>query len=53
MLGGSAPGLTTLTFSSAGGRQQFAISITRSTVDDNAIVPAVIKTVEAALCPTA
>ncbi|MFC7585697.1 serine hydrolase domain-containing protein [Nonomuraea antimicrobica] len=53
MLGGSAPGLTTLTFSSADGRQQFAISITRSTVDDNAIVPAMIKTVEAVLCTTA
>ncbi|MFF5248778.1 serine hydrolase domain-containing protein [Streptosporangium sp. NPDC000095] len=53
MLGGSAPGLTTLTFSSTDGRQQFAISITRSTVDDNAVVPAMIKTVEAVLCPTA
>ncbi|GAA3621333.1 hypothetical protein GCM10022419_128770 [Nonomuraea rosea] len=56
MLGGSAPGLTTLTFSSADGRQQFAISIARSTVDDNAVVPAMIKTVKtvkAVLCPTA
>ncbi|MET8006602.1 serine hydrolase domain-containing protein [Nonomuraea glycinis] len=53
MLGGSAPGLTTLTFASTDGRQQFAISVTRSTADDNAIVPVVIKTVEAVLCPTA
>jgi D-alanyl-D-alanine carboxypeptidase len=52
MLGGSAPGLTTLTFASTDGRQQFAISVTRSTTHDNAIVPAMIKTVEAVLCPT-
>jgi D-alanyl-D-alanine carboxypeptidase len=52
MLGGSAPGLTTPTFASTDGQQQFAISVTRSTADDNAIVPAMIKTVEAVLCPT-
>ncbi|MBC6466505.1 beta-lactamase family protein [Actinomadura alba] len=52
MLGGSAPGLTTLTFASTDGQQQFAISVTRSTADDNAIVPAMIKTVEAVLCST-
>ncbi|MEU8151955.1 MULTISPECIES: serine hydrolase domain-containing protein [unclassified Nonomuraea] len=53
MLGGSAPGLSTLTFASTDGRQQFAISVTRSTADDNAIAPAMIKTVEAVLCPAA
>ncbi|MEV4007499.1 serine hydrolase domain-containing protein [Actinomadura sp. NPDC049753] len=53
MLGGSAPGLTTLTFASTDGRQQFAISVTRSTAADDAIVPAMIKSVEAVLCPTA
>ncbi|NJP97066.1 beta-lactamase family protein [Nonomuraea sp. FMUSA5-5] len=53
MLGGSAPGFTTLTFASTDGRQQFAVSVTRSTAGDDAIVPVLIKTVEAVYCPVA
>jgi D-alanyl-D-alanine carboxypeptidase len=53
-LGGDAPGYIALTFASADGRQQFAISVTRSTTDDNdAIIPAMVKAGEAVLCPAA
>ncbi|MEQ4722988.1 serine hydrolase domain-containing protein [Nonomuraea sp. B19D2] len=51
MPGGSAPGLTALTFASADGRRQFAISVTLNTADTRAVVLAMIKAVEAVLCP--
>ncbi|MCA2229697.1 serine hydrolase domain-containing protein [Nonomuraea aurantiaca] len=51
MPGGSAPGLTALTFASADGRRQFAISVTVSTADTRSVIPAMIKAVEAVLCP--
>ncbi|MFF4621375.1 serine hydrolase domain-containing protein [Nonomuraea jabiensis] len=49
MPGGSAPGLTALTFASADGRTQFAMSVTLNTADTRRVVPA--KAVEAVLCP--
>jgi D-alanyl-D-alanine carboxypeptidase len=53
IFGGSAPGYTALTFASTNGRQQIAISVTRSSADDGAVIDAVFKTVETVLCPTA
>ncbi|WP_345441027.1 serine hydrolase domain-containing protein [Actinoallomurus vinaceus] len=52
MWGGDAPGYVALTVFSADGRKEFAISVTRSTADDSAIIPAMFKTAEAVLCPT-
>jgi D-alanyl-D-alanine carboxypeptidase len=52
MQGGSAPGLLTLTFFSTDGRKQFAISVTRTTTDDDAILSAMAETGEKILCPT-
>jgi D-alanyl-D-alanine carboxypeptidase len=51
MPGGSAPGLNALTFASADGRRQFAMSVTLTTADARAVIPAMIKAVEAVLCP--
>ncbi|WP_164903628.1 serine hydrolase domain-containing protein [Nonomuraea polychroma] len=51
MPGGSAPGLTALTFASADGRLQFAMSVTLKTADTHSVIPAMIKAVEAVLCP--
>lgn len=50
--GGSAPGYTTLILFSTDGREQLEISVTRSTVDDDAIIPAMAKAGETVLCPT-
>jgi D-alanyl-D-alanine carboxypeptidase len=52
MFGGSAPGFTTLILYSTDGRQQFEMSVTRSTTDDDAIIPAMVKAGQAVLCPT-
>jgi D-alanyl-D-alanine carboxypeptidase len=53
LFGGSAPGYTSLILFSTDGRQQFQISVTRSTADDNAIIPAMVIAGEAVLCPAA
>ncbi|WP_239123707.1 serine hydrolase domain-containing protein [Sphaerisporangium siamense] len=53
MFGGSAPGYIALTLFSDDGRRQFVISVTRSTYDDDAIIPAMVKAGEAILCPAA
>jgi D-alanyl-D-alanine carboxypeptidase len=52
VFGGSAPGYLTLTFTTIDGRQQFVISVTRSTTNDFAIFPAMFEAGEAVLCPT-
>ncbi|MCA2177500.1 beta-lactamase family protein [Nonomuraea glycinis] len=49
--GGSAPGYTTLILYSTDGRQQFEMSVTRSTADDSVVIPAMAKAGEAVLCP--
>ncbi|MEU7861267.1 serine hydrolase domain-containing protein [Nonomuraea sp. NPDC049141] len=51
MPGGSGPGLTALTFASADGRRQLALSVTLKTSDTHTVIPAMIKAVEAVLCP--
>lgn len=49
--GGSGLGYTTLILYSTDGRQQFEISVTRST-GDSAIIPAMVEAGQAVLCPT-
>jgi D-alanyl-D-alanine carboxypeptidase len=52
MQGGSGLGYTTLILYSTDGRQQFEMSVTRSTTDESAIIPAMVKAGQTVLCPT-
>jgi hypothetical protein len=50
-VGGSAPGFTAMTFASADGGRQFAMSVTVNVPDAQAPVPSMVKSIEAVFCP--
>ncbi|MBP2472247.1 D-alanyl-D-alanine carboxypeptidase [Crossiella equi] len=49
--GGSAPGYTAMTFTTGDGRQQFAVSVTHGSTDENTIFSAMFTAGQAVMCP--